>query len=264
MRDTVVVTYEHLLVSSDGPITTVTLNRPDKRNALAMNVMLELTEAFRDVGASNALGVILAANGPVFSAGHNFGDMAGATLDEARQLFTVCTIMMDAVQAMPQPVVAKVHALATAAGCQLVASCDLAVAADTAGFAIPGGRGGLFCHTPLVAVARNIGRKRAMEMALTGDVIDAATAAEWGLINRVVPAAELDAATLDLITRATRGSVLSKAMGKQGFYGEIDLPQARAYEFAIELMATAALTADAQEGIAAFLGKRHASFTERP
>ena len=135
--------YEHLLVTSDGPITTITLNRPEKRNALAMNVMLELTEAFRQVGTSAAHGVILAANGPVFSAGHNFADMAGATLEEARQLFTVCTTMMDAVQAMPQPVVAKVHALATAAGCQLVASCDLAVAADTAGFAIPGGKGGL-------------------------------------------------------------------------------------------------------------------------
>src|SRR5665811_2553996 len=129
-------------------------------------------------------GVILAANGPVFSAGHNFGDMAGATLEQARELFFVCTEMMDAIQAMAQPVIAKVHALATAAGCQLVASCDLAVAADTAAFAIPGGRGGLFCHTPLVAVARNVGRKRALEMALTGDVIDAATAANWGLINR--------------------------------------------------------------------------------
>jgi enoyl-CoA hydratase/carnithine racemase len=264
VRDTGVVSYEHLLVTADGPITTITLNRPEKRNALAMNVLLELTEAFRDVGNSDAHGVILAANGPVFSAGHNFGDMAGATLDEARQLFTVCTRMMDAVQSMPQPVVAKVHALATAAGCQLVATCDLAVAADTAGFAIPGGKGGLFCHTPLVAVARNIGRKRALEMALTGDTIDAATAADWGLINRVVPADQLDAATLDLINRATRGSLLSKAMGKQGFYGEIDLPQSLAYEFAVELMATCAMTADAQEGFAAFLGKRRAEFTQRP
>jgi enoyl-CoA hydratase/carnithine racemase len=256
--------YEHLVVTADGPITTITLDRAEKRNALAMNVMLELTEAVRHVAASDALGVILAANGPVFSAGHNFGDMAGVTLDEARQLFTVCTRMMDSIQAMPQPVVAKVHALATAAGCQLVATCDLAVAADTAGFAIPGGKGGLFCHTPLVAVARNIGRKRALEMALTGDIIDAATAAEWGLINKAVPAGDLDAATLDLITRATRGSVLSKAMGKQGFYGEIDLPQARAYDFAVELMASAALTADAQEGISSFLEKRKPVFTQRP
>jgi len=257
------VVYEQLLVSIDGPIATITLNRPEKRNALSMSMMLELTHALREVSSSEADGVILAANGPVFSAGHNFGDMAGATVAETTHLFEVCTEMMDAVQAMPQPVVAKVHALATAAGCQLVATCDLAVAADTAGFAIPGGKGGLFCHTPLVAVARNIGRKRALEMALTGDFVDAATAADWGLINRVVPAADLDAATLDLITRATRGSVLSKAMGKQGFYEQIGLPQDRAYEFAVDLMASAAVTADAQEGIASFLEKRHAHFTQR-
>ena len=255
--------YEQLLVSIDGPIATITLNRPEKRNALSMEMMLELTHALREVSSSEADGVILAANGPVFSAGHNFGDMAGATVAETTHLFEVCTEMMDAVQAMPQPVVAKVHALATAAGCQLVATCDLAVAADTAGFAIPGGKGGLFCHTPLVAVARNIGRKRALEMALTGDLVDAATAADWGVINRVVPAADLDAATLDLITRATRGSVLSKAMGKQGFYEQIGLPQDRAYEFAVDLMASAAVTADAQEGIASFLEKRHAHFTQR-
>jgi enoyl-CoA hydratase/carnithine racemase len=262
--ETGVVMYEHLLMSTDGPFTTITLNRPEKRNALAMNVMLELTEAFRHVGKSDATGVILAANGPVFSAGHNFGDLAGASVDEARELFTVCTAMMDTVQSIPQPVVAKVHALATAAGCQLVATCDLAVAADTAGFAIPGGKGGLFCHTPLVAVARNIGRKRAMEMALTGDVVDAETAAAWGLINKVVPAEELDAAVLDLLGRATRGSILSKGLGKQGFYDEVDLPQAEAYAFAIELMANATVTPDAQEGIAAFLEKRKPVFKQRP
>jgi enoyl-CoA hydratase/carnithine racemase len=256
--------YEHLLISSAGPITTLTLNRPEKRNALALNVMLELTRAMRDVAQSDALGVILAANGPVFSAGHNFGDMADATLEQARELFDVCTEMMDAMQAMPQPVIAKVHALATAAGCQLVASCDLAVAADTAFFAIPGGKAGLFCHTPLVAVARNVSRKRALEMALTGDPIDAATAAAWGLINKSVPADQLDAATLDLISRATRGSALSKAMGKHGFYQQIGLPQDQAYAVACELMASAAMTADAQEGFKAFLEKRHAHYTQRP
>jgi enoyl-CoA hydratase/carnithine racemase len=256
--------YEHLLLSSVDGITTLTLNRPDKRNALAMNVMLELTAALREVGQSEAVGVILAANGPVFSAGHNFGDMAGATLEQARELFHVCTAMMDAVQAMPQPVVARVHALATAAGCQLVATCDLAVAADTAGFAIPGGKAGLFCHTPLVAVARNVGRKRALEMALTGDPIDAVTAADWGLINKAVPADQLEAATLDLIRRATRGSVLSKALGKQAFYQQVGLPQDQAYALACETMASAALTPDAQEGIQAFLQKRHAHYTQRP
>ena len=256
--------YQNLLVSASGPITTITLNRPEKRNALAMPVMRELTQALREVAQSEALGVILAANGPVFSAGHNFGDMAGATLEQARELFAVCTEMMDAIQAMPQPVIARVHALATAAGCQLVATCDLAIAADTAGFAIPGGKAGLFCHTPLVAVARSVGRKRALEMALTGDAIDAATAADWGLINKAVPADQLDAAVLDLITRATRGSALSKGLGKQGFYQQVGLPQEQAYQLAIELMANAAMTPDAQEGIQAFLQKRHAQFTQRP
>jgi enoyl-CoA hydratase/carnithine racemase len=256
--------YQHLLVETDGPFTTITLNRPEKRNALALDVMLELTATLRDVGMSDATGVILAANGPVFSAGHNFGDMAGATVDEARHLFDVCTEMMDTVQTIPQVVVARVHALATAAGCQLVATCDLAVAAESAAFAIPGGKGGLFCHTPLVAVARNVGRKRALELALTGDSIDATTAAEWGLINRAVPDADLEAATLDLLRRATRGSVRSKALGKQGFYAQVGLDQSHAYEFAVDLMARAAVTADAQEGIAAFLEKRKPSFTERP
>jgi enoyl-CoA hydratase/carnithine racemase len=262
-RETGQMTYEHLLVDRDGDITTVTLNRPEKRNALALDVMIELTQALRDVGASDALGVILAANGPVFSAGHNFGDMAGADLDAARHLFAVCTEMMDTVQALPQPVVARVHALATAAGCQLVATCDLAVAAESAGFAIPGGKGGLFCHTPLVAVARNIGRKRALEMALTGDPIDAATAADWGLVNRVVPDDQLDAAVADLIGRSTRGSALSKSLGKRAFYAQVGLDQADAYEVAMEEMASAAMLDDAQEAFSAFLDKRRPNFTQR-
>lgn len=254
------MTYEHILVTHDGPIATVTLNRPEKRNALAMEVMLELTQAFEEIGESEALGVILAANGPVFSAGHNFGDMAGASLAETRKLFQVCTVMMDTIQSIPQPVVAKVHALATAAGCQLVATCDLAIAADSASFAVPGGKGGLFCHTPLVAVGRSVGRKRALEMAMTGDPIDAQTAAEWGLINRAVPAAELDAAVDDLIHRATRGSAASKAVGKHAYYVQIDLDQDEAYAYAVEVMAANATTPDAQEGIASFLEKRRPRF----
>jgi enoyl-CoA hydratase/carnithine racemase len=252
--------YQHILVSTEGSITTVTLNRPDKRNALSLPLMLELTEALQAVGRSAARGVILAANGPVFSAGHNFGDMAGASLAQARELFAVCTRMMDTLQALPQPVIARVHALATAAGCQLVATCDLAIAADTAGFAIPGGKAGLFCHTPRVAVARNIGRKRALEMAMTGDAIDATTAADWGLINRAVPPDQLDAVTFDLISRATRGSTESKAMGKQGYYRQMELAQPQAYALASEIMAAGALTADGQEGIAAFLEKRPAQY----
>src|SRR6185369_16452394 len=240
------VSYQHVILDCDGPFATVTLNRPDKRNALALDVMLEVTEAFRPIGSSGSIGAILAANGPVFSAGHNFADMAGADLDHITNLFEVCTEMMNTIQEIPQPVVARVHALATAAGCQLVASCDLAIAAESASFAIPGGKGGLFCHTPLVAVARNIGRKRALEMALTGDPVDAATAWAWGFVNEVVPDDQLDAATLDLLRRATRGSAASKGLGKLAFYAQIRLPQDEAYELAVQQMASAALLPDAQ------------------
>jgi len=252
----------HVIVERRGSVTTVTLDRPERRNSLALDLMLELTDVLCEVGETDTTGVILAANGPVFSAGHDFTDMVGADVESARHLFRVCTDMMDAVQSIPQVVIARVHALATAAGCQLVATCDLAVAARSASFAIPGGKGGLFCHTPLVAVARNLGRKRALEMALTGDPIDAATAAEWGLINRVVDDAELESATADLLARATRGSAWSKAAGKRGFYAQVGLDQPNAYAYAVELMARAAAGADAQEGIAAFLGKRHPNFTE--
>jgi enoyl-CoA hydratase/carnithine racemase len=149
-----------------------------------------------------------------------------------------------------------VHGLATAAGCQLVASADLAVASEDAGFAAPGGKGGWFCHTPMVAVARNVGRKRAMELALSGDVIDARTALDWGLVNKVVPAAELDEAVHDLLERTTRGSALSKAIGKQALYTQIDLDQPKAYAHAVEVMASTSQLPDAQEGIRAFLEKR--------
>jgi enoyl-CoA hydratase/carnithine racemase len=255
--------YQHVLVKQEGDVATITLNRPDKRNSLSLDLMTELTAAFREVGDGDALGIVLAANGPVFSAGHSFADMAGADLAFLRRLLLVCTEMMDTVQSVPQVVCARVHALATAAGCQLVATCDLAVAAEDAGFALPGGKGGLFCHTPLVAVSRNIGRKRALELALSGDVVDAATAAEWGLVNRVVPAADLDAATEDLLRRCTRGSAASKAMGKRAFYAQIGLPQDAAYRYAIEVMAASATTPDAQEGINAFLEKRKPSFGAR-
>lgn len=251
---------EHLTVKRDGDITTVTLDRPEKRNALALDVMRELMAVLTEIGASDARGVIIAANGKVFSAGHDFGDMAGAGYDQTRELFDVCTRMMDTVQRIPQVVCAKVHALATAAGCQLVATCDLAVAAESAGFATPGGKGGLFCHTPLVAVARNVGRKRALELAFTGDPITAATAADWGLINRAVPDDELDAAVDDLVRRATRGSAASKALGKRAFYAQVDMDQPRAYEYATQVMAAGVTTAAGQEGIASFLEKRRPDF----
>jgi enoyl-CoA hydratase/carnithine racemase len=240
------------------------MNRPDRRNALSLGHMRELTRAFADAGDSDALGVILAGRGPVFSAGHDFADMAGADLADMRALLRTCTALMTTMQDIPQPVVARVHALATAAGCQLVATADLAVAADSAGFATPGGKAGWFCTTPMVAVGRAVGRKRALEMALTGDVIDAATAAEWGLVNRVVPGADLEAATADLLRRATRGSALSKGIGKQAFYAQIDLDQPKAYAYAVEVMAASSQTPDARENVAAFLEKRRPVFAPPP
>jgi enoyl-CoA hydratase/carnithine racemase len=163
---------------------------------------------------------------------------------------------------VPQVVIARVHGLATAAGCQLVASCDLVVAAESAGFAAPGGKFGWFCHTPMVAVARNVGRKRAMEMALTGDVVDARTALAWGLVNRVVPDAELDAAVADLMQRATRGSRASKARGKQTMYAQLDRPEPEAYRIALEVMADASQTPGAREWTASFLEKRPPVWTD--
>jgi enoyl-CoA hydratase/carnithine racemase len=254
--------YEYLDVSRDGDVVTITLDNPAKRNALAHGVMLEISEVLREVGNSDAVGIIIAANGPVFSAGHNFGDLLGATYFEAQDLLQVCTNMMNLVQQVPQVVIAKVHALATAAGCQLVATCDLAIAAESAGFALPGGKGGLYCHTPLVAVARQIGRKRALEMSMTGDVVDAATAADWGLINRAVPDAELDDAVDDLMRRATRGSVMSKAQGKRAFYSQVDLDQSTAYTQAIDVMAAGAVAPDGQEGVMSFLEKRRPNFNQ--
>ncbi|GAA3736034.1 enoyl-CoA hydratase/carnithine racemase [Spinactinospora alkalitolerans] len=248
--------HEHVLVERDGDHATITMNLPERRNALSSAHMRELTEAFDAVSETDALGITLAANGPVFCAGHDFADVAAADHAEARELLRTCTALMGRIQSVPQVVIARVHALATAAGCQLVASCDLAVAAGSAGFAAPGGKGGWFCHTPMVAVSRSIGRKRAMEMALTGDVIDAATAAEWGLVNYAVPDEELHAATRDLLDRATRGSRRSKALGKQTLYAQFDRPESDAYAHAVEVMAAASQTPEAREGIAAFLEKR--------
>jgi len=243
-------------VERDGDAATIWLNRPEKRNILSRRMMEELTTALRGVGDSDVRGVVLAARGSVFSAGHDFAEMAGQDLAKVRELFEVCTRLMTTVQSMPQPVVARVQGLATGAGCQLVASSDLAVAADDASFATPGGKGGLFCTTPLVAVARLIGHRRALEMGMTGDAIDAQTALEWGLVNRVVAGHDLDVATAQLLRRATRGSAESKAIGKRTFYDQIALGQLEAYELAREVMSCAALTPDAQEGIAAFLEKR--------
>ncbi len=253
-------TYELIEVGFDGDLATITMNCPQRRNALSLRHMRELTHAFGEVGESQARGVTLAANGPVFSAGHDFADMVGRDLVAMRELLQACTTLMDTIQSIRQPVLARVHALATAAGCQLVATCDLAVASTEAAFATPGGKGGWFCTTPMVAVARNVGRKRALEMALTGDTIDAATAAEWGLVNRVVTPDRLVEEARRLLEAATRGSAVSKGIGKQALYAQIELPQAQAYAYAVEVMAASSQIPDAQEGMRAFLEKRRASF----
>jgi enoyl-CoA hydratase/carnithine racemase len=250
------VKFEHVLIERSGEFATITMNRPQRRNALSLPHMQELIAAFTEVGSSTALGVVLAGNGPVFSAGHDFADVADAGLSAVRSLLLTCTELMTLIQQVPQPVVARVHGLATAAGCQLVASADLAVASEDAGFAAPGGKGGWFCHTPMVAIARNVGRKRAAEMALSGDVIDARTALDWGLVNRVVPAAQLDSATADVLERVTRGSAESKGIGKQALYAQIDLDQPKAYAYAIEVMAATSQLPDAREAMHAFLDKR--------
>jgi enoyl-CoA hydratase/carnithine racemase len=248
--------FEHILVERSGDFATVTMNRPQRRNALSLEHMGELITAFGELGSSDVLGIVLAGNGPVFSSGHDLAEVADADLAQIRSLLAVCTELMTLMQQVPQPVVARVHGLATAAGCQLVASADLAVASEDAGFAAPGGKGGWFCHTPMVAIARNIGRKRAAELAMSGDVIDARTALDWGLVNRVVPAAQLDTAVQDLLDRVTRGSADSKSIGKQALYAQIDLDQPKAYAYAIEVMAATSQLPDAREGMHAFLDKR--------
>ncbi|SFO62492.1 enoyl-CoA hydratase-related protein [Amycolatopsis rubida] len=254
--------YEHLLVKRDGDTVTITMNRAARRNSLSAEHLGELLAAFGEAGESDATGIVLAAAGPVFSAGHDFGDVAARDLMGVRELLTLCTTLMRTMESVPQVVIARVHGLATAAGCQLVASCDLAVAAESSGFALPGGKGGWFCHTPAVPVARAIGRKRLMELALTGDVIDAATALDWGLVNRVVPDDSLDEAVADLLGRATRGSRASKAMGKQTLYAQLDRPAADAYAIAVEVMASASQLPGAREGMAAFLEKRKPDWTD--
>ena len=248
---------------AEAAFVTITLDRPERRNPLSRDTMQTMIDALESIAQTDARGIIIASTGPAFSAGHDFADMAGADHAELRSLLQLCTRMMTLVQTVPQVVIAKVHALATAAGCQLVATCDLAIAADTASFALPGGKGGLFCHTPLVAVARNLSRKHALELSLTGDPIDAATAVGWGLINHAVPADQLDARVTDLLRRATRGSAASKAAGKHAYYTQIGLDQPTAYDFAVEVMAANAVSHDGQEGIASFLEKRSPNWRNR-
>lgn len=253
-----------LLASVDGQIGVITLNRADRRNALSLNLMLEMIRALDQLGAdSNVRAVILASTGKVFSSGHDLSELTGRSVNDYRRIFDVCTELMAKIQSIPQPVIAQVQGVATAAGCQLVATCDLAIAAEQAQFATPGVKIGLFCTTPMVALSRAVGRKRAMEMLLTGKMVDAATAADWGLINRVAPAGELESETRKLACQVAQASSFTIALGKQAYYAQIDLDQPKAYAYAKEVMSMNALANDAQEGITAFLEKRPACWTGR-
>lgn len=250
------MTYQEILVEGEGDFVTITMNRPERRNALSSAMMREMTQAVDEVGKGEARGIIIAGNGPVYSAGHDFHEIAGHDLKDVRELLWLSTGLHSAMQNAPQPVLARVQGLATAAGCQLVASADLAVASENATFQTPGGAGGWFCFTPMVPLSRNVGRKRALEMLMTGDAVDAETALDWGLVNYVVPLEELESQSAALLQRATRGSAFSKGLGKAAFYASVDMDQPKAYAHAVEVMAGSSQSHDAQERIQAFLEKR--------
>ncbi len=247
----------HLIVELNPPLATLTLNRPARRNALSLELLRDLGKSLRDVGVNKEISVVvLAGEGSAFCAGHDLTEMLGCDTDSYRRVFDVCTDAMTEIQRIPQPVIAQVDGMATAAGCQLVASCDLVIASERARFATPGVRIGLFCSTPMVPLTRAIGRKRALEMLLTGDPIDAKTASEWGLVNRVVPPEQLPDAVRELACRIAQASPLVVGIGKEAFYSQIDLDQPKAYSYAKEVMVKNAMASDAQEGMSAFVEKR--------
>jgi enoyl-CoA hydratase/carnithine racemase len=252
----------HIALTTEGPSAVITLNRPQRRNALSLELMQELIACLDEIGRNPGIrAVILAAAGKVFCSGHDLGEMHGRDINEYRRIFDVCTELMQKLQSIPQPVIAEVQGLATAAGCQLVATCDMAIASGDAAFATPGVKIGLFCTTPMVALTRAIGRKRALQMLMTGELVDARTAADWGLINQVVSTPNLQSATRGLAAKIAAASSLVVALGKQAYYTQIDLDQPKAYAYAKEVMSMNALAADAQEGIGAFLGKRSPCWT---
>jgi enoyl-CoA hydratase/carnithine racemase len=251
-----------LLTEVREEVMHLTLNRPEKRNALSHELLLQLDATLDAVAAdANVRVVVLAARGPAFSAGHDLGEMVGCSEDAYRELFTLCSRVMRRFRELPQPVIARVHGLATAAGCQLVAACDLAVAADNATFATPGVKIGLFCTTPMVPLVRTIPPRAALEMLLTGKPISAREALARGLVNRVVPAGELDAAVQEFTDAILASSPLTVRIGKRAFYDQLALDEASAYERANEVMTGNAVCHDAQEGMSAFLQKRRPTWT---
>ena len=250
-------TTELLDVERAGEVVTLNLNRPAQRNALSRELMGDVTAVLGALGGDPEVRVVvLGGRGPAFSAGHDLSEMVGLGLAEYREIFELCSRMMTAIHELPQPVIARVHGMATAAGCQLVAACDLVVASSEARFATPGVKIGLFCTTPMVEVTRSVGRKRALEMLLTGTAIDAETAAEWGLVNKVVAPDELEAATDELARQIASASSLTVGLGKRAFYRQIDLGLDAAYDICQEVMSDNATAEDAQEGMSSFLEKR--------
>jgi enoyl-CoA hydratase/carnithine racemase len=253
-----------ILLRHDGDnIATLTLNRPGARNALSIGLMEALDAELSAIADDRTVKVvIIAANGPAFCAGHDLREIRATPTRAAYEaIFALCSRLMQRIVRLPKPVIAQVHGVATAAGCQLVASADLAVAADTARFATPGVDIGLFCSTPMVALSRSIGRKAAMEMLLTGDMVPAARAAELGLVNRVVAEADLRAATQVLAATIAAKSPLTLAIGKEAFYHQAEMDLASAYDYASEVMTRNMLAHDAEEGIDAFLAKRAPQWT---
>lgn len=250
---------EPVLLEKDGPIGWLTLNRPDKRNALSLNVMNNMLNKLKHVAQDQDIHVVvIRGKGPAFCAGHNLKDMVGPDLDIQHfyTIFSVCAKMMQTLKKLPQPVIAQVHGIATAAGCQLVAACDLAIAETGAQFATPGAKIGLFCTTPAVPLVRVIGRRRAMEMLLTGRFISADEAERFGLVNQVVSPDELSQETKKLAMVMAQYSRYTLAFGKQTFYSQVDLNEPSAYEYATHAIAMNCLDEDAQEGMTAFLEKR--------
>ena len=256
--------FRNIEVRREGPAAHLVLNRPEKRNALSLETMEEVITALRELGSDPEVrAIVIEGAGPVFSAGHDLRELIGRDVAAYQHTVDVCTVMMELIHRTPQPVIARVHGIATAAGCQLVAACDLAIASADARFATPGVKIGLFCSTPMVPISRAVGRKRALQMLLTGDFVDAPTAAAWGLVNDVVAADELDAAVAALVAKIAASSPLTVALGKDAFWAQIELDEHRAYDIGRSVMVKNAMTADAQEGMSAFVEKRSPEWTGR-
>ncbi len=254
--------YQHIQVAVEDTIGRITLSRPERFNALSLELLQEAIDALGVVSADPAVKVIIIdGDGRAFSVGHDLNEMIDRERAFFDELFTTCTVMMEKIQGIPQPVIAQVHGMAAAAGCQLVAACDLVVASEDSRFGTTGLKVGLFCSTPMVPLSRAIGRKRALEMLLTGDTITAEKAADWGLVNRVVPVEELGAATLELAHQIAHYSPEVVGLGKAAFYRQVEMPQAAAYELTKDVIAENATIADGQEGMKAFLDKRQPVWT---